>query len=236
MIDPSQATDAASLVSFGLTGRIPTDGSDYGRLYDRYRTDAEFRALTNGVAEGLGLDVIGVEQTGLVLTARAGSPFSFRLSDLRSMEPSERLAFGLVLLGIAAYAYPKPEDLDGAEPVILTIDRVERFMRAAIEPLAKLEAVDGSIESFAKSAAAVYDRMPSLLRTETKGQRKKGCTTKVIEDAFKLLVEQRMARVGPRLGTDAYLLTDRFRVHVAEIAGSDALEALKRLALVEAPS
>lgn len=231
MIDPREATDAATLVSLGLTGRIPTEGSDYGRLYDRYRTDPGFRSLTDAVAEGLGLSVIGIPQTGLVLTARAGSPFDFRLSDLRPMDPPERVVLGLVLLGIAAYAYPKPEDLDGAEPSVLTIDRVERFMRAAIEPLAAMEAEDGSIEAFAQSAAAVYDKMPSLLRTETKQQRRKGCTTKVIEDAFRLLVDQRMARVGPKYGVDAYLLTDRFRVHVAEIAGSDALEVMRGLAL-----
>lgn len=233
MIDPREATDAAALVQFGLTSRIPTDGSDYGRLYDRYKSDPDFRALTDAVVAGLGLRVLDTPQTGIVLTAQAASPFDLRLMDLRPMEPDERLVLGLVLLGMAAYAYPKPEDLDGSEPVILTIDRVERFMRAAIEPLSKLEAVDGSIEAFARSAAAVYDKMPSLLRTERTGQRRRGCTTKVIEDAAKLLVEQRMARVGPKFGVDAYLLTDRFRVHVAEIAGSDALDVLRELAREE---
>jgi hypothetical protein len=233
MIDPREATDAGALVSYGLTGRVPTEGSEYGRLYDRYRTDPTFRTLVDGVASGLGLTVIGTPITGIVLTARAGSPFDLRLSDLPGGDRDDRLTLGLVLLGIAAYAYPRPEDLDVAEPVIVTIAVVERLMRGAIAPLAKLEAIDGSIESFAASAAAAYDRMPPLLVSEVRGSRRKGCTERVIEDAFRLLIEQKMAREGPRHGVDAYVLTDRFRVSVAEIAGSDALEVLRDLSATQ---
>lgn len=232
MIDAREATDAGALIGYGLTGRVPTDGSEYGRLYDRYRTVPTFHALTDGVAAGLGLTVIGTPLTGIVLTARAGSPFDLRLSDLPGGDRDERLTLGLVLLGIAAYAYPKPEDLDVAEPVIVTIGAVERLMRAAIAPLAKLEAVDGSIEDYAASAAAAYERMPPLLVSEVRGSRRKGCTERVIEDAFRLLIDQKMARLGPRHGVDAYVLTDRFRLSVSEIAGSDALEALRSLSTV----
>jgi hypothetical protein len=230
MIDPREATDAGALISYGLTGRVPNVGAEYGQLYDRYKTDPTFRALVDGIASGLGLTVIGTPITGIVLTARAGSPFDLRLSDLPGGDRDERLVLGLVLLGIAAYAYPKPEDLDIAEPVIVTIGAVERLMRAAIAPLAKLEAVDGSIESYAASAAAAYERMPGLLVTD-RGARRKHCTEGVIEDAFRLLIEQKMAHEGPRHGVDAYVLTDRFRISVAEVAGSDALEALRDISL-----
>lgn len=233
MIDPREATDAGSLIGYGLTGRIPTEGSEYGRLFDRYRRDPMFRSIVDGVASGLGLAVIGTPITGIVLTARAGSPFDLRLSDLPTGDRDERLALGLVLLGIAAYAYPRPEDLDVAEPAIVTIPAVERLMRAAIAPLAKTEAADGSIESYAASAAAAYERMPPLIKTDIRGSRRKGCTERVIEDAFRLLIEQKMAREGPRHGTDAYVLTDRFRLSVAEIAGSDALETLRGLSAAQ---
>lgn len=225
MIDPREATDAGALISYGLTGRVPTEGAEYGRLYDRYKTDPTFHALVDGVASGLGLIIIGTPLTGIILTARPGSPFDLRMSDLPGGDRDERLVLGLVLLGIAAYAYPKPEDLDVAEPVIVTIGAVERLMRAAIAPLAKLEAVDGSIESYAASAAAAYERMPGLLVTD-RGARRRHCTEGVIEVAFRLLIEQKMAREGPRHGVDAYVLTDRFRISVGEVAGSDALEAL----------
>lgn len=236
MIDPREATDASALVSYGLTGRVPTEGSEYGRLYDRYRTDPTFHAITDAVASGLGLTVIGTPITGIVLTARAGSPFDLRLSDLPGGDRDDRLILGLVLLGIAAYAYPRPEDLDIAEPAIVTIASVERLMRAAIAPLAKMEAVDGSIESYAASAAAAYDRMPALITSEVRGTRRKGCTERAIEDAFRILIDQKMAREGPRHGVDAYVLTDRFRVSVAEIAGSDALEVLRDLSAAQRAS
>lgn len=232
MIEIREASDAAALIAYGLTGQVPTAGSEYGRLYDLYRTVPTFQTLTDGVAQGLGLTVIGTPLTGIVLTARTGSPFDLRLSDMPGGDRDERLTLGLVLLGIAAYAYPRAEDLDVAEPVVVTINAVERLMRAAIAPLAKLEAVDGSIDRFAASAAATYDRMPPLLVTEIRGARRKGCTERVVEDAFRLLIEQKMARPGPRHGVDAYVLTDRFRVSVAEIAGSDALQVLRDLSTV----
>lgn len=231
MTDIIDANEAGQLLAFAVAARPLTDGSEYGRLYTRYRTELGFRDLANGFAAGIGLSILAAPATGLVVSPIAGSIFDFRLSDLRAMEPDERVVFGLVHLGIAALAYPRDEDLDdAATPKIVTIDRVEKFMREAVKPLAAVEAEPGSIEAYAASAAKAYETMPPVLRTEKRGQRKKGCTTKVIEDVFALLVEQKMAREAARYGKDAFILLDRFRVGVAEIAGSDALETLKTVA------
>jgi hypothetical protein len=232
MIRLDDATAAATLLRFVLQGRPLTDGSDYGLLYRQYRTDATFRELVDAVASGLGLVVLGSPPTGMVLSPNEGSPFDFRLTDLRpSWTADERLVAGLVLLGIAALKYPREEDLDEVgSPKILSIDQVEKFMRDAIKPIAATEAEVGSIESYAASAAEAYERMPGVLRTEKKGQRKRGCTTKVVADVFDLLAEQKLARPAPRYGKDAYVLTDRFRVQVGTIAGSEALKTMRGLA------
>src|SRR4029450_12659728 len=98
MIDPQEATDAAALLSYGLTGRVPTEGSEYGRLYDRYRPEPTFRSLVGAIAAGRVLALIGPPATGIVLTAHAGSPFDLRLSGLPGGDRDERLLLGLVLL------------------------------------------------------------------------------------------------------------------------------------------
>ncbi len=237
MIRLEDATAASALLGSVLQGRPLTDGSDYGQVYGRYRTDAAFRELVDAIASGLQLVALGSPPTGMVLSPNDGSAFDFRLGDLRpSWSADERLVAGLVLLGIAALKYPREEDLDevGA-PKILSIDQVEKFMRDAIKPLAATEAELGSIESYAASAAEAYERMPGVLRTEKKGQRKRGCTTKVVAEVFDLLTEQKMARPAPRYGKDTYVLTDRFRVQVGTIAGSEALKTMRGLAPAHQP-
>lgn len=231
MIDTRDAHDAAALVAYALGGRIPSDGSEYGGLLARYRGEVEFALLVDAIASGLRLDVLGNPRTGLVLAPADGSVFDIRLGDLRPKDPDDRLVFGLVLLGVAALAYPNEEELDVegvARPI--SIERVERFMRAAVAPLAAAEAEAESIEAFAASAARAYDTMPPIIRTAGKGQLAKGCTTKVIRDVFDLLVEQKMARLAERYGANTYTLNDRFRIGVREVAGSAALDTLRGIA------
>ena len=107
----SDAGDAGTLISHGLAGRLPTEGSDYERMYERYRTDPSFKELVDAFVTGLGLSVLGAPSTGIVLAGQPGSPFAFRLSDL-GLSTEDQQLFGLILLGIAALAYPNEQQLD----------------------------------------------------------------------------------------------------------------------------
>src|SRR4051812_12866917 len=101
---------AAELVAFGLrTGARPTDGNPYGQLLERYRTSTSFRDAVDTIAGGLGLIVLGAPpRAGLVLTTQPGSVFAVRMADLRSgnLGADDKLIAGLVVLAVAAYAFP----------------------------------------------------------------------------------------------------------------------------------
>lgn len=225
----SDATDVGALISLGLAGRNPAEGSDYARIYERYRTDPVFKELVDAVASGLGLWVIGAPPTGIVLAGQPGSPFAFRLSDL-GLSVEDQQLFGLVLLGIAALAYPTEQHLDATSAQIVSVERVERFMRASIAPLRSLEPADHSTDAWIVSAAAAYDRRPPFIPTPVEKRAAKGCTQKIVETVFDWLVRQKMAREGGRAyGPGNYFLADRFRIMVGELAGSDALEVLRSL-------
>ncbi len=105
---------ASVLIGAGLQRRVrPTDGSEYAALLDRYRTDPDFQELVETVASGLGLEILGAPRFGLVLAPEPGGPFAMRLGDFREgMTVEERMVAGLILLGLAAYAYPNEVDLD----------------------------------------------------------------------------------------------------------------------------
>jgi hypothetical protein len=229
----ADATDAGALIAFGLSGRSPAEGSDYGRVFERYRTDHQFQELVDAIASGLGLWVVGAPPSGIVLAAKAGSPFSFRLSDLNLAAEDQQL-FGLVLLGIAALAYPTEAHLDATSAQIVSVERVERFMRTAIAPLKNPDALEGSIEAWTASAARAYESRPAFVPTPKEKRAAKGCTQWSIEQVLDWLVRQKMAReAGRAYGPDRYFLTDRFRVMVGEIAGSEALTTLRSLGLEE---
>lgn len=225
----ADGADAGALVGLGLAGRSPTEGSDYGRIYERYRTEPAFRDLTDAVARGLGLFVVGAPPSGIVLAAQPGSPFAFRMSDL-GLSGDDQAVFGLVLLGIATLAYPTEAHLDATSAQIVSVERIERFMRSAIEPLKALDAFEGSFEAWTASSARIYDARPAFVPTPKEKRAAKGCTQWSIESVLDWLTRQKMAReAGRAYGAGRYFLTDRFRVMVGELAGSEALGVLRDL-------
>lgn len=219
---------AGRLLGFGLTrGARPVDGSDYRTLLDQYRSDLRFKDTVDTVAEGLGLEVLGAPRSGLVLAPEPTGPFATRLADLKTaMTAEERLVFGLILLAAAAYAYPNDVDLDEPDTKLVDVVKLDAFIRAAITDLGTLEGADGSNPERARTAAELYEDMPSLVLTG-QGRRKQGCTLRAIETVCGWLVEQGAAREQKSLGPDTYQLTDRFRLLVADSAGSEALEVLR---------
>ena len=227
-LDLTDASAAGQLIGFGLTrGARPVEGSDYRNLLDRYRTDLRFKDTVDTFAEGLGLEVLGTPRTGLVLAPEPTGPFATRLADLKTaMDAEEKLVFGLILVALAAYASPNEVDLDDPDTKLVDVVKLDDFVRGAITGLRAVDAPDGSNGERARTAADVYADMPSLIPTP-QGRRKQGCTLRAIEIVCGWLVDQGAAREAKTHGPDTSQLTDRFRLLVADSAGSEALEVLR---------
>ncbi len=130
--DLTDVRSAAELIQFGLARRVrPVEGSEYRVLLDRYRDELRFKDVVDTMAEGLGLEVLGTPRAGIVLVPEPGGPFATRLGDLRTMDQQEKLVFGLVLVGIAAYAYPNDVDFDDPETRLIDVPAIETFLRTA---------------------------------------------------------------------------------------------------------
>lgn len=220
--DLTEVRAAAELIQFGLARRVrPVEGSEYRRLLDRYRGELRFKDVVDTMAEGLGLEVLGTPRAGIVLVPEPGGPFATRLGDLRTMDQQEKLVFGLVLVGIAAYAYPNDVDFDDPETRLIEVTAIEEFLRTAVG------AADlGDVEDRARAAAEIYADLPALVLTNT-GRRARGCTLRAVEEVCAWLVGQGAAREATSLGPDTFHLTDHFRLLVADSAGTAALDALR---------
>lgn len=228
VLDLTPVRAASELIAFGL-GRThrPVDGSEYRALLDRYRTDLRFKDIVDAIAQGLGLEVLGTPRSGLVLAPEPSGPFATRLADLKpGMTAEDKLVFGLVLLALAAWAYPNDVDLDDPEAKIIDVVKIDEFIRAAISDLVQVDGADGSVGERARTAAATYADLPSL-RTTATGRRAAGCTLRYIDLVCDWLVEHGAAREAKSIGPDSFQLTDRFRMLVGDSAGSIAFEVLR---------
>ncbi|WP_238011812.1 hypothetical protein KZZ52_13010 [Dactylosporangium sp. AC04546] len=223
---------AAELVAFGLRpGARPSEGNPYGLLLERYRTSTAFRDAVDTVAGGLGLVVLGAPpRTGLVLTTQPGSVFAVRMADLRggNLGADDKLIAGLAVLGIAAYAFPTDADLDATEVKIVEVAALDRFIRDAIERLPA--ATDGPADTEHRRAADVYRRTAAFRPKDRQPGPARGCTQFAVQEVLGWLVERGAARAMPQMGPSTYQLTDRFRLLVADMAGGEALSALRAAA------
>jgi hypothetical protein len=226
VLDPTDARAAGELIRHALTRAArPVEGSDYRALLDKYRTDLRFKDTVDTFAGGLGLSVLGTPRSGMVLAPDRDTPFAVRLADLKITDADSKLIFGLILLAAAAYAYPNEVDLDDPDAKVVDVVKLDEFIRTAIAGL-RADADAGTRDGMARTAAEVYVDLPSFTPTQT-GRRAAGCTLRSVETVCGWLVEQGAAREAKALGPDAYQLTDRFRLLVADSAGSDTLDVLR---------
>jgi hypothetical protein len=237
----TDTTAAARLLRYAATPSArPTPDSDYRVLLDRYRTDTEFAEGVAAVADGLGLLVHAASPLGLIVTGDRDGPFRVTLDNcglpLRSSPAGarlqDRLLFGLVLVGIAAYAYPHGEALtETTTPTVRAAD-LNRFLTRKAESLAALTNAEGVDEPDAQlgEAARRWLQLPEVLPSERGGNRR-DCQRRYITDVLSWLVDVGRARRERSLADergDAYTLNDRFRIGIAETAETLAFSILAR--------
>jgi hypothetical protein len=247
--------DVGRLVQYALRPRtrVGTD-SEYGELVKRYTDDAEFRAAVDCVSDGLDLTVLHAGALGLVLKSRRESVFAYRISDETGTwtKDQSKLLRGLAHLGIAAYAFPHPDDL--RDPTVRYIDilAVDEFIHRCCTELAdraaraeregEYDAAAGgprgdAVVELARSvgleaAWTQWTRMhPAQVARTGRGAGRiaAASSTYWVLRALKELSEQGMARQAGRDSDGRYQILDRFRHHVGAAAGQEGYRALAAL-------
>ncbi|KQM03809.1 hypothetical protein FF86_103425 [Frankia sp. CpI1-P] len=240
----ADAHEASRLVSFGLRPRlVPARDPDYRDLVRRYLREAEFAALTQAIAAGLGLVVLDVsERAGLVPAGADDSAFAVRIGDYARRAGGEhraadRLLHALAQLAVAALAYPRPADLADASYVgRVSVHGVDAFVRETCRLLAERTAddlnTDPPVDAPRLEAAwRLYSRRTSTGTTRD-ARRLAGSTTGIIARAMNFLVESGcLVPVGDEAG-GTYRTTPRYQVQVRELAADAAFEELLALGVV----
>jgi hypothetical protein len=229
-------SSAARLVRYALSPKErPTPEGQYRALLDRYRTDTAFAEIVGRVADGLGLDLRVPTQLGLLVSGTAEGPFAVTLDNcglpLRSgtNRLQDRRCFGLVLVAIAAYAYPNGESLIETTNPTVRPSELERFLDRHISAVAEI--TDGDeVDSQLGAAARSWLDLPEVLPAERGGLRR-DCRRDYVQRTLEFLVVQGRARREAALDDErgrAYVLNDRFRIGLAETAESLVFGILAR--------
>jgi hypothetical protein len=166
-----------------------------------------------------------------VVTGDADGPFTVELDDLPPIRSSarvtDRLLAGLVLIAIAAYAYPNGGDLAETSTVAVRPRELTGFITRAAERIANLTSED-DIDRGAALAAQAWLDLPPILQGD-RGRLRRECRLWHARTYLDWLTAQGRARTVAAIAGDdepAYQLTDRFRLGVSAVVDQLAFTIL----------
>ncbi|MYT32051.1 hypothetical protein GTY73_25290 [Streptomyces sp. SID8354] len=243
------AEEAGRLIGYGFRPKLrPARDSTYAALVKRYAEDPDFETLVTRYAAGMGLRIIGVtSRAGMVHTALPGSMFETRMDQyarqvkMRENREAERVLYGIAHLAAAALAYPRPEDLadDGYQGKVRVSD-VDRLVRSVCRVLAERAAESEGPQDppvgapGLETAWRAYERRPEVAPTKG-GRPGKAATRTLVQRALRHLVDRGMfiqSRRDPDDGEQIYAATNRYQLHVRELATTRAYEELTQLGVL----
>lgn len=228
----SDATAAARLIAMGLQPkRRPSSDLDYASLCERYRDDPLFARTVRDVADGLGLKVLDVSEYGIVLGITAESPFQFTVGHYRrDMTAEERLVHGLVHVALAAWLYPRAEDLEADGEVrrvsVVELDTWIREQASTLRSSAGIVPDAPAEHPELERALEIYLRWPAT-RESADGRRHGKTTQNAIAQACTKLNEHGLFRKVSDQGGGTYQALHRYRVQVREHAAHEGLRILR---------
>jgi hypothetical protein len=235
MLTQTDHGDIGTLIGFALQPTLrPGSRTEYRRTLDRYRTEPELRDATVAILQGLGARVLSDGGMGLVLGVESDSPFAFRYADMPNTGTRDgRLLAGLVLVGLAAFAYPTPGDLLDDRVRRIPEIEFEEWLRATCEVLRQRDAGGEVIpDDGLDEAWRTYVNLPSTQigsHGRGSGRLSPKCTLYWVHNGFTWLAEQGMARPDNFAAGGAWTVTERFRSHVADMASERAYTFLAEL-------
>jgi hypothetical protein len=233
-LDTSCVKNAARLIAFGLTpSKRPTNDVEYAALVRAFHDEPDLQRTMAEICSGLGLRLLDVSEYGVVLGSTAGSPFVLTVQAYQeNLGVDDRLLHGLVHVGLAAYLYPRPEELEAEADVRqVTVAELDSFLRELCEVAARKtpEKSDAPAQfPDLENAFRVYLRWPATKETES-GGRGRHTRHAIIARALDKLAEHGLLQpVRSESGT-VYKALRRYRVHVRALAAHEALRILREL-------
>ncbi|MBI2954831.1 MAG: hypothetical protein HYY30_10995 [Chloroflexi bacterium] len=235
-MSPTETAEKASrLIAFGLRPKLrPAIDEEYGKLVSLYRADSHFRHITDAMAAGLRLRVIAADQSGLYLAAEDDSAFAYTLADFRRERglsevagTAQRGLYGLIVVGIAAYYYPRAQHLvDERHPSASAAD-IDSFIRGVCDELrTRLGNQDPTFCTLDNEPAWWYYLRQRETSSGSDGRRGQRGTCPAVEKTLEVFAEYDLVQKVHTSQGLRYQAMERFRLQVARFAGNLLFDVL----------
>lgn len=230
------AEQAGRLAAFALRPTLlPSGQPEYHSLVRRFLSDAPFQRVTEAFLQGLGLRVLGVSEAfGLVLGAEADSAFAVRRDDYgRLRTTTDRLVQGIVHLAIAAWCFPRAEDLNESEMVAAPRLTVESLVEHLVQLCEECRRQDGGEDSSPEEELrTAWQALLALGKYSDSAGGRESFNTLAgkAQHAMAFLVEQGLFKRDDRDNKPGWMARPAFRLHVRELAGHRAWQIINQAA------
>ena len=201
----------------------PGSDPEHRDLLGRFRTDPGYANAVRTAAEPLGLRVLGADpQLGLVLDTMPNSPFALRSEDLQRefkwSFASERIIYGVALVGIATFCFPTAGSFSESGARHLTALEVDDWIRKAAESTQGDRAPSGD-QIAPADALATYVAEKAVSHNKGSDVLRQDCTVYKVGRALRWLADRGFL-VRDVVDKDRFRSTERFRLHVREVAAN----------------
>lgn len=226
--DENLAEDSGRLIAFALRpAALPAGQPEYQQLLRRLLSDGRFQQMTESILRGLGLRMLGVSEAfGLTIAAMPDGVFAVRRDDYGKLRSTtDRLIQGIVHLGIAAWCFPRAEDLGEGDMVAaprITVEQLVEYLTQLCDECKRQDS--GEESSPAEELRTAWQGVLSLGKySDSAGARESFATLSgKITHALTFLTEQGLLKRDDRDNKPAWLARPAFRLHVRELAGHRA--------------
>lgn len=226
----SHVKDATRLLVMSMTSGVNAiQNKEYQLLLQQYGTVPEFMQVVQHAAEGLGLHVIEADIRNLYLRAEnKDSPFAYRVTDFRNLQASQRAAYFLCMVSLAATFFPNPQAL-AASGTLKPLMRKELHddLNEHIAAWSTTFSTTTTSNSIKTGLSSLIALPPHPLKTTQAGQYRGGHGSRngLLEIVINDLKEQNFLRVEDKTTPEHAQVypTHKFRQHLGAEDGAIAM-------------
>jgi hypothetical protein len=219
------AQKAARMIYFGLSQKTRIlEKNEFQELITEYKNNIIFRNTVENISKGLKVQIIGLDDTGLVLLPEVDSIFIEKSARLKKLlEPEMKLYTLLILLGLAAYYFPRKssfeEDIQYTEP--LNLNEFDTYLKKKCLELKNKTNVTNSIKNVELSKIPFIEYL-ALSGPSEIDSKARNTSQGVLKKIFNFLIEEKLfiekeAQFWP---------THRFRHHIERMAENIEIKQL----------
>ncbi len=230
------AEKAGRLVRFALRPKLlPADDADYLEAVRDFMADASAMQLLERIVGGLGLRVLELNiRAGLVLGTSIDSPFEIHRDDYHArMSASDRIVQGIIHLAVAAWCFPRAEDLGETDDVIparLAVDGLVEYIHGLCEELKAREEKNTALPSAELRMAWQHVLALGKYADSADGRASFATLAGKVRYALNFLTRHGLLKREGSAGRESWLARPAFRIQVRELAGHEAFAIISNAA------